>query len=284
MLLALGAILTAFLLTTTVYPYTQASIQGGRVYRLTATVYLSKADDDPWGSYAPRIFPVPPNIYTEYWVLRTNPNVWPEFSVTQIATSDPQLNLLTEVRILVTFTVSTANTYSVRLSTDGGWNVIIAEIPSIQLNPGAVYRWSFTIPYYSSNNLKITAFPIPAGSRQFFTDAPVWAECSYSSGGEWVTDGTGLTVSVVRGSPNATHNSVYFRITFGSAWAGRFVNRCYWFTTHTSVLNPLNSFLQAQGQPTLSRLNYVIADNLNLVVASGDVLEVLLVYVIYSAL
>ncbi|MEM4596851.1 MAG: hypothetical protein QXG54_06125 [Desulfurococcaceae archaeon] len=59
--------------------------------------------------------------------------------------------------------------------------------------------------------------------------------------------------------------------------------KCSLYTTHSSVLNPLNSFLQAQGQPTLSRLNYVIADNLNLVVASGDVLEILLVYVLSSS-
>lgn len=283
LLLALGALLTAFLLFTTVYPYTQASMEGGRVYRLTATIYLSKADDDPWGSHAPRIFPVPPNIYTELWVLRTNPNVWPEFSVTQMATSNPELNMLTEVRILVSFTVSAANTYSVRLSTDGGWNVIVAEIPSVQLQPGTVYRWTFIIPFYNSTNLKVTAFPIPAGSRSFFTDAPVWAECTYWSGNQLVTEGTGLSVSVTRGTPNATHNSVYYRITFGSAWAGRNVVRCNLFTSHQSVLNPLNSFLQARGEPTLSRINYAIADNLNLVVASGDILEILLVYVLNSS-
>lgn len=283
LLLALGALLTAFLLFTTVYPYTQASMEGGRVYRLTATIYLSKADDDPWDSHAPRIFPVPPNIYSEQWVLRTSPVVYPSYTVTQMASSDPILNMLTEVRILISFTMPSAGTYAVRLTTDSGANVIIASIPSRQYTTTEVYRWTFIIPFYNSTNLKVTAFPIPAGSQSFFTQAPVWVECTYWSGNQLVTDGTGLSVSVTRGSPNATHNSVYYRITFGSAWAGRNVVRCNLFTSHQSVLNPLNSFLQARGEPTLSRINYAIADNLNLVVASGDILEILLVYVLNSS-
>ncbi|MEM4959813.1 MAG: hypothetical protein QXX12_08105, partial [Nanopusillaceae archaeon] len=172
LLLALGALLTAFLLFTTVYPYTQASMEGGRVYRLTATIYLSKADDDPWDSHAPRIFPVPPNIYSEQWVLRTSPVVYPSYTVTQMASSDPILNMLTEVRILISFTMPSAGTYAVRLTTDSGANVIIASIPSRQYTTTEVYRWTFIIPFYNSTNLKVTAFPIPAGSQSFFTQAP----------------------------------------------------------------------------------------------------------------
>lgn len=273
-----GVVLAALVLTLVALQatYGTAAEGRGRVIRYTAFVTVGKyPEDDPWDSNANDLFARPGS--TESHVLTLTAGSYK--SVKLDVTIHPTLDMLTEAKIISVFSFTSATTTTQRLC-DTGCGKYYLYIPSRTYNAETLYRWVVTIPGYFSDNLSVSAFPIPKSSKEIYYVIPMSVECGYLSDGQTVYSSSGLSLSKTQTIYSVTQLVDIWRISFGDAWTGRQVVSCSIFTTDGGVLNNVNSRLYSLGQRSITsgRLYFVMVNNVNAVVQSGDVLEVWVYY------
>lgn len=273
-----GVVLAALVLALVALQatYGTAAEGRGRVIRYTAFVTVGKyPEDDPWDSSANLLFARPGGTAVHILALTAGSYK----SVKLDIAIHPTLDMLTEAKLISVFSFTSATTAMQRLS-DSAFTVFFLYIPSRTYNAETLYRWVVTIPGYFSDSLSVSAFPIPKSSGEFYYNIPMSVECGYLSNGQTVYSSSGLSVSKTQTIYSATQLVDIWRISFGDAWTGRQVVSCSIFTTDSGVLNNVNSRLYSLGQRTITsgRLYFVMVNNVNAVVQSGDVLEVWVYY------
>lgn len=251
----------------------QAPTTSGRVYKYEAFIKTYKEPEDPWDFWVASLSP-DPHTDRSFGSLTVHGSNIISRRITLGATIHSNFDILTETRIVATFSFSATTTTKVYIGSEGGYEYIY--IPTRTYYPGIQYRWIVTIPGYQSSDLIISPFVIPRSSTEFFNRLPLTVECLYWDGGQGVYSSTDLSISKTETRYNATHYLDVWTINFGNSWVGRSVSSCSIFTTNTYVISDLNSLLQNSGQRTITsgRLYLLMLSSLNIVVEQGDRIEV----------
>lgn len=274
-----GAMLAALALSLVFLQilYSLPTERKGRVYRYTAYITIGKEpEDDPFDSDIVYIItnccgttarPCDSDL-----TLTAGDYKW----VTIRISVHPTLDILTEVQIISVFSFTSTTTATQRLRCDFSGTRYHFFIYSRMYEAGKLYRWVITIPAYISDNLVIHPLMIPALENRFYFEVPTSIECGYLSGDQIVYSSSGLSYFKLETRHSDTTVSDLWRISFGSAWDGRYVVSCSIFTTDTTVLNGINTRLSSSGQRmiTSGRLYMVMINNINTVIQAGDAIEV----------
>lgn len=279
-----GCLALLVLLSVALQALPPPSTQSGRVYRYEVFIRTYKEpEDDPWGAGARFIFISSGSAASSTPTLLAGATS----SVTLSARIHNTLDIFTESRIAATFTFSSATTTTQGLQvTLGGYSYTLLFIPTRAYQPGVLYRWVITIPGYHDSNLVLSSFPIVRTSTTHYHQFPLTTECSYWDGAQLKFSTSDLSTSVSITRVNYTHLSLGFVIDFGYSWLDRQVSSCSIFTSDSEVISRINSYLQSTNQRTLSgnRLYILLLSNLNIVVVSGDSIEVVAWYITTDSL